>query len=191
MNNEITVRLNSSIEEMYRILENKDFKIVEKFFLDDTYFIPKELDLESLSIRNILSNAILLRDISEYIPIRKVHKLTFKRKTIDEDGNILKQDKVDCGILSIEEGRKFIEAIGYKELMNIKEYNVVYEKDKLQIAVKDIENGDNLIEVEMNNDNKEIDTIEKLKQMINELQIPVDKSDYFVKKAEIELKKIL
>ena len=37
----------------------------------------------------------------------------------------------------------------------------------------------------------ELDTIEKLKEKINDLQIPINTNDYFVKKAEIELKKIL
>ena len=39
--------------------------------------------------------------------------------------------------------------------------------------------------------NPKLDTTEKLKVMINELQIPIYTNDYFVKKAEIELKRIL
>ena len=75
--------------------------------------------------------------------------------------------------------------------MNIKEKDIVYEKDGLKLAIKDIENGESLIEVETVKDNQKLDTIEKLKAVINELQIPIDTNDYFVKKAEIELKKIL
>ena len=191
MSNEITIRLKCSIKEICNILEDKNFKLIEKFILDDTYFIPKELDFKNMSYRDILSKAILLRNITEFIPERKVVTLTFKSKQIDDNGNILEQNKVDCEIINAEAGKTFIEAIGYKELMNIKENDIVYGKDGLHIAIKDIENGDKLIEVETVEGNVELDTINKLKEKLNELQIPIDTNDYFVKKAEIELRKIL
>lgn len=191
MSNEITVKLKCSIKELCNLLEKKEFRIVEKYILDDTYFIPKELDLKDMSNREILSRAILLRDITEFIPERKVIKLTFKNKQIDDKGNILKQNKIDCEILNVETGKAFIEAIGYDELMNIEENDIVYEKDGLQIAIKDIKDGDQLIEVETVKGNSELDTIEKIKQKIKELEIPIDTNDYFIKKAEIELSKVL
>ena len=75
--------------------------------------------------------------------------------------------------------------------MNIKESDIVYRRKDFEIAIKDIENGDNLIEVETVSNNVNIDTIEKLKTQIIDLQIPVDTSNFFVKKAEIELDKII
>lgn len=191
MSNEITVKLTCSIKELCNLLENKNFKIVEKYILDDTYFIPRELNLKSMSHREILSRAVLLRDITEFIPERKVIKLTFKNKQIDDKGNILKQSKVDCEILNVETGKAFIEAIGYDKLMKIKENDIVYEKNELKIAIKDIKDGDQLIEVETVKGNSELDTIDKIKQKIKELEIPIDTNDYFIKKAEIELSKVL
>lgn len=40
-------------------------------------------------------------------------------------------------------------------------------------------------------DNKELNTIEKLIQKVNKIGIPVYTDNYFVKKAEIELDKII
>ena len=191
MRNEITVKLKCSIERIQEILKNKDFKVIRRYILDDTYFIPQELDLKSMKHREILSRAILLRDITEFIPKQRITKLTFKNKQIDESGNILKQSKVDCEIVNTKEGKAFIEAIGYKELMRIKENDIVYEKDGFEVAIKDVENGDKMIEVETVEENSKLDSIEKIKQKINELQIPIDTNDYFIKKAEIELKKVL
>lgn len=191
MSNEITVKLKCTIKEIRQVLENKGFKMVEKYILDDTYYIPKELDLKNMSCREILSKAILLRDITDFASEQRVIKLTFKSKEIDEAGNILKQSKVDCEIVNAETGKAFIEAIGYNKLINILEYDTIFEKECLKIAVKDIQNGDKLIEVETVEDNNEIDTIEKIKQKINELKIPIDTNDYFIKKAEVELKKFL
>ena len=72
--------------------------------------------------------------------------------------------------------------------MNIKEDDIVYEKDGFELAIKDVLNGDNLIEVETTS---EYDTIDKLIKKINEINIPIYTDTYFVKKAEVELEKIL
>ena len=74
--------------------------------------------------------------------------------------------------------------------MCIKEDDVVYEKDGFQLAIKDICNGDKLIEVETN-ENDEFDSIEKLINRVNQLDIPIYTDNYFAKKAEIELNKVL
>lgn len=191
MSNEITVRLKCSKEEIYKVIEQKKFEIVDIFTLDDTYFIPKDLNIKNMSCREILSKAILIRVVTNLKNKTKSTKLTFKSKKIDDKGNILNQSKVDCDILDAETGKNFIEAIGYKELMNIKEKDIVYGKDGFQMAIKDIENGELLMEVETVEGNIELDTIEKIKQKISKLQIPIDTNDYFVKKAEIQLNKIL
>lgn len=72
--------------------------------------------------------------------------------------------------------------------MNIVENDIVYGKDDFEIAIKDIKNGDKLIEVENNN---KINTIEKVKKQIIDLEIPIDDTNFFVKKAEIELDKLM
>lgn len=191
-NNEITVKVNGALENLYNILQNKQFKIVKKFSLDDTYFIPQNLEISKLSTREILSKAILVRAISLSIPSEKIEKkLTLKKKEIDFEGNIINQEAINCDVFEIEDAKKFIEAIGYHEIMQIKEKDIVFEKDGFQLAVKDIENGDKLIEIETNFQNPKFDTIEKLKQKMMEIDIPVYLDNYFVKKAEIALDRVL
>ena len=116
-------------------------------------------------------------------------KMTYKTKNITDTGEIINQNKIDCEIKNIQNGEKFLNAIGYKKIMNIKENDIVYEKDGFKIAVKDIIDGDNLIEIETVEDNIELDTIEKLKEKLNELQLPIDTNDYFVKKLILNSKK--
>lgn len=189
--NEITVKINCDINKFCTILENKGFNIVEKFSLNDTFFIPSNLEVNKLSTREILKSAVLVRDIHDKITDNFKKKITFKRKEFDEKGSILSQDAVSCNITNIEEAKKLLIAIGYKEIMNIKENDIGFEKDGFKIVTKDIVNGDKLIEVETNVNNKDLDNIDKLKNKLNELEIPIDTSNYFVKKAEIELDKIL
>ena len=72
--------------------------------------------------------------------------------------------------------------------MNIIEDDIIYYNDKIELAIKDIYNGDLLIETETN---KNITTIEELKEIIERLEILFEKDNYFVKKAEETLDKIL
>ena len=178
------------MDELYNILEKKDFKIVDKFSKDDAYFVPNEIDLDKTNSREILMQAVLVRDITGKISNRRTKKMTFKIKKFDEYGNILSQSAVNCDILNTDDAKKLLNAIGYQEIMNIKENDIVYEKDGLQLAIKDIENGDNLIEIETT-ESADLNTIEKLIKKINEIEIPIYTDNYFVKKAEIELDKIL
>ena len=189
-NNEITLKIKCELNEFYEIMKKKGFKVINKFRLDDTYFIPKDLKLNKTNIRYILSKAVLVRDITDEISDEKTKLITFKIKEFDENGKILNQESVNCKIYDIEDAKKLLKAIGYKEIMNIIEDDVVYEKEGFEIAVKDIKNGDNLIEIETS-DNEELDTIEKLIKKVNELEIPIYTDNYFVKKAEVELEKII
>ena len=188
--NEITLKIRCELNEFYKILEEKGFKIMDKFSMNDTYFVPKELELSQLNTRKILSKAVLVRDVTGKMSNRRTKLITFKIKNYDEHGNILNQEAVNCNIFEIDDAKKLLRAIGYKEIMNIKENDIVSEKDGFQLAVKDIQNGDNLIEIETE-EKKDLCTIEKLIQKVNEIGLPVYTDNYFVKKAEIELNKIL
>ena len=188
--NEITVKIKCELKEFYKIVEEKGFKVINKFSMDDTYLIPKGVDLGNTNARDILSKAIIVRDIIGRMSNRRTKLITFKIKNFDEKGDILSQKAINCYIKEIEDAKELLKAIGYKEIMNIKEDDIVYEKDGFQLAVKDVKNGDNLIEIETE-DNDELNTIEKLIQKVNNIGIPIYTDNYFVKKAEVELNKIL
>ena len=190
-NQEITLKLDCGLKEFNEILEKQNFKVYSKFSLNDKYFVPTNLNIKNLSSREILKNAVLLRNIYDYITKEKIYKFTFKRKEFDKNGNILNQSSVNCKICNIEDGEKFLNSIGYSEILQIKEYDVVYKKEELEIAVKDVENGDNLIEIETVKNNNSLDTVEKLEEKILKMNLPIYEDNFFVKKAEIELDKKL
>jgi len=184
--NEITIRILCSKEELVKHLEEKGLKKGRKFRLDDHYLIPKMLKIEELTVREILSKAVIIRNIDN--DGKKVNKITFKKKNINEKGEIVSQTATSCEVIDYTEGIKLFEELGYYEIMNIIEDDIIYYNDKIELAIKDIENGDLLIETETN---KNITTIEELKKIIEKLEISFEKDNYFVKKAEERLKKIL
>ena len=184
--NEITIRILCSKEKLIKHLEEKGLKKGRRFRLNDHYLIPKTLKLEELTIREILSKAVIIRNIENDGKI--VNKITFKNKNINEKGEIVSQTATSCEVLDYTEGIRLFEELGYYEIMNIIEDDIIYYNDKIELAIKDVYNGDLFIETETN---KNIQTIEELKKMIESLEIPFEKDNYFVKKAEETLDKIL
>ena len=79
MSNEITVKLKCNINDICDILENKKFQFVEKYLLDDSYYIPNTLNIKNMSPRDILSHAIILRTITGYNP-QYIEKQILKEK---------------------------------------------------------------------------------------------------------------
>lgn len=188
--NEITVRVKGDLKSFYKTIEEKGFKVEDKFKLDDSFFVLENLDLENMTTREILANAVIVR-IVERDGGRLVKNITYKRKVFDEDGNILSQSKVECDVLNECDAKRLLLAIGFKEIMRIKESDIAFEKDGFSFSVKDIENGEKLIESEANLNIEEMNSLEKIKAMFDKYEIPIYKDDYFVKKAEIELNKVL
>lgn len=183
-NNEITVKVKGSFNKVVEILTSKGFKITDKFSLEDSYFVPKDIVIEKMSIRQILEKAIIVRNVG------RCKVLVFKKKKIDKNGNIISQQKVECDILNIEDGKRFLESIGYEEIMEIVEDDICYSKDELGLVLKNVRNGDNLIELETI-DKEGFRTTDDLKEKIISLNLPIDTSNFFVKKAEVELEKVL
>ena len=184
--NEITIRILCLKEELIKHLEEKGLKKGRKFRLDDHYLIPKKLKVEELIVREILSKAVIIRNIDN--DGKKVNKITFKKKNINEKGEMVSQTATSCEVIDYIEGIRLFEELGYYEIMNIIEDDIIYYNDKIELAIKDIYNGDLLIEIETN---KNITTIEELKKIIEKLEIPFEKENYFVKKAEERLRGIL
>lgn len=186
--NEITVKVICSKNELLKSLVDKGFKEGRTFSLEDYYFIPNNLDIENMTTRDIVSKSVIIRYIVNERKIRQV--ITFKIKDINDNDDIINQQAINCDIYNIEEAKKLFEIIGYYEIMNIKENDIVYSKNGLELALKFINNGEILIEIETK-PNTEWDTIEKIKNIISTLELPIEKDKYFVKKAENELNRIL
>ena len=184
--NEITIRILCSKEKLIKHLEEKGLKKVRRFRLNDHYLISKTLKLEELTVREILSKAVIIRNIDNERKI--VNKIILKSKNINEKGEIVSQTATSCEVLDYTEAIRLFEELGYYEIMNIIEDDIIYYNDKIELAIKDVYNGDLLIETETN---KNITTIEELKKIIENLEIPFEKENYFVKKAEERLRRIL
>lgn len=187
-NNEITLKIKGSAADLITYLKAREYKMKEKFHLYDTYLVPDSLDLKNMTSREILAKALIIRRVED--ENRKEKYITFKKKDFDDKGNILKQSAIHLGILDTKKAEELLNAIGYKTIMEAAEHDVVYAKGDFGILVKDVEGQDDLIEIEAS-DKEGLRTVEELVKKVKEEKLPVEMDNYFVKKAEIILDKVL
>jgi predicted adenylyl cyclase CyaB len=148
--------------------------------------LPGELQTDKLSILDILKRCVLIRDIDN-----KVKKMTYKYKKYSDNGGILEQGKVECNIDCIDDAKSFLEGIGYQELFKIYDKITVYSNGINDFAVQQVEEQGIYIEMEQESEhisNNNGNTIEEMIANINKYELDIDKSNYFVKKAEVAYK---
>ncbi len=177
---EICVKVNCSYDELHKDLTFKGFTIKEEYFIKDIYMINSDLDISSFNDLDILKSCALVRDIEN---IKKV--LLYKYKEFNDDGDIIKQGKVECPIEDIDKAILFMNSIGYKELIRIFDKCIVYANDEIQLVVQLVNDKFIYIEVEDKSDyvDKVYDSIEEMKNDFNKYNFDVDNCNYFVKKA--------
>lgn len=188
METEITVLVESNYDILKNILEKNGFQIKEEYEIKDDYMINNDIDLSKLSKLEILRNCILVRDI---VNIKK--ELLYKYKKYASNGDILEQGKVKCPVTDIEKAIKFMESINYKKIFNIYDKCIVYANRKTELVVQLV--NDKYIFIEMESVCQHIDrkyeSVEELKKDLNGYNLPIDTSNYFVKKAELILSETL
>ena len=182
--NEITVQVTCSYEELHSLLIKQGFKIIEKYTIIDEYLISKDYDLKNKNYLDILKECVIVRYIENTLK-----ELLYKYKEYSNNGDIIKQAKVSCKVNDIKEASNFMKTIGYKELIHIQNNSVVYTNDKIELAVQLVNDKYIFIELEDKSEylNKTYSSIEEMKEEINLYNLPIVKDKYFAKKAVIIL----
>ena len=182
--NEITVQVTCNYEELNNLLIKQGFKIIEKYKVIDEYLISKDYDLKNKNSLDILKECVIVRYIENTLK-----ELLYKYKEYSNNGDIIKQAKVSCKVNDIKEASNFMKTIGYKELIHIQNNSVVYTNDKIEFAVQLV--NDKYIFIELEERSEHVETIfsnvEDMKKVIDSLNIPMVKNNYFAKKAVIVL----
>ena len=182
--NEITVQVTCNYEELHNLLIKQGFKIIEKYKVIDEYLISKDYDLKNKNSLDILKECVIVRYIENTLK-----ELLYKYKEYSNNGDILKQAKVSCKVNDIKEASNFMKTIGYKELIHIQNNSVVYTNDKIEFAVQLV--NDKYIFIELEERSEHVKTVfsnlEDMKKVIDSLNIPMVKNNYFAKKAVIVL----
>ena len=186
MEKEITVSVTTDYETLEKELNEYNFTKKEEYMVNDIYLI--NLDLFKMKKLDILKKCILIREVEN---IEK--ELLYKYKKYDLNGNILEQGKVKCPIIDIDKAIDFMNAINYKELFKINDKCIVFANDKTELVVQLVNDKYIFIEMESEgsfNDRKYANIDEMIEDLFS-YNLSIDKSNIFVKKAEIILNEIL
>ncbi len=183
--NEITVEIDTSLEELVSIIESKGFKLKEEYDLNDIYLINKKD--KSNDYLSMLNKSVLIRHIIEKDKENKM--LTYKYKEYNDKKEIIKQGKVNVKIDDIDNSKLLFEKLGFEELLRINDHMLVYASDKDEFVIQNVNGKHIYIEIEdkCNYANRFYNSIDEMKSVIIDNSIPIKDDNYFVKKAEIEL----
>ena len=188
METEITVLVKSDYDTLKKELEQNGFVIKEQFVLRDIYLLNNKINISNMDSLDILKNCVLVREV-----IGIEMELVYKYKKYDNNGDILEQGKVECPITDVKKAIQFMDAIEYKELFIINDKCIVFANDRTELMVQLVNNK--YIFIEMEAKCKYIDkvyaNIDGLKEDICSYNLSIDKSNFFVKKAEIILNEVL
>ena len=168
---EITVRLNENMQSAIRKLEMQGFKKIREGEIDDLYMTSKLNELKKDNIQNILKKSVLLRNLK--FENKEIKKITYKNKEIDENENVISEEKTNLDCNDLEKAKDLFEHLEFEELIKVRYKIIVYSKDEVEYAFQDVENLGTLIEYENTEDftGKSLDKINDTKNnMYNEIK---------------------
>ena len=185
---EITVRVNVSYEKLEEELKQNNFIKKEEYIVNDSYLINSLINITDMKSLDILKKCVLVRDI-----VGILKQLLYKYKKYDNNGNIIEQGKIKCPVTDINKAMEFMNAIGYEKLFNIYDKCIVFANDKTELVVQLV--NDKYIFIEMESEpqyiNRKYENVDELKDDICSYNLSIDKSNFFVKKAELILNETL
>lgn len=185
---EITVRVNVSYEKLKEELKQNNFIKKEEYIVNDSYLINSLINITDMKSLDILKKCVLVRDI-----VGILKQLLYKYKKYDSNGDIIEQGKIKCPVTDINKAMEFMNAIGYEKLFDIYDKCIVFANDKTELVVQLV--NDKYIFIEMESEpqyiNRKYENVDELKDDICSYNLSIDKSNFFVKKAELILNETL
>lgn len=187
--NEVTVEVDISLDELISILNNNNFKLKQEYDVNDIYMIRNDIDL-NMNVLELFKKCVLIRNI---ITDKKNMKLiTYKYKEYDNDGNITRNGKVNCEISSLDDAKSLLNMLDYNVLLTINDHIMVYANDDDEFAIQIVNGKHVYIEIEQDCGfiNKKYNDVNEMINSFNRYNIPIKNNDYFVKKAINEFKEL-
>lgn len=185
---EIAVRVNVSYEKLEEELKQNNFIKKEEYIVNDSYLINSLINITDMKSLDILKKCVLVRDI-----VGILKQLLYKYKKYDNNGDIIEQGKIKCPVTDINKAMEFMNAIGYEKLFDIHDKCIVFANDKTELVVQLV--NDKYIFIEMESEpeyiNRKYQNVDELKDDICSYNLSIDKSNFFVKKAELILNETL
>ena len=189
---EICVQAYTTLEELQRKLENAGYEFVENYNNSDTYFSTlSKRDIKKLDYKALLDSSLIVRHIEG--DNCDIKNLVYKKKTLDENGNVIKEIKTKLKIDDIDKAKQMFSSLGLTCWCDYVNQNYEYKKGEISIIVQYVDSLGVFIEIEEFNSIKDKSDKEKfgiLKDIVNALKLPLG-SDFSCKKPYMFLNKTI
>ena len=189
---EICVQAYTALEELQRKLENAGFEFVENYNNSDTYFSTlSKRDIKKLDYKALLDSSLIVRHIEG--DNCDIKNLVYKKKTLDENGNVIKEIKTKLKIDDIDKAKQMFSSLGLTCWCDYVNQNYEYKKGEISIIVQYVDSLGVFIEIEEFNSIKDKSDKEKfgiLKDIVNALKLPLG-LDFSCKKPYMFLNKTI
>lgn len=161
---EITVQVFEEVDVIREKLESLGFTLDETYTLDDYYYSKYDSEtLKGFKYLDILNNSILIRQIVDNDGEQV--EMIFKSKTMDENDNVISEEKIKTKVASFEKARKVLELGGLNMWCNLFNFSYNYSKGETAIALQVIKDLGVFIEFEENDTMKDMNEEEKFNHM--------------------------
>lgn len=181
--NEVTVEVDYSKEELYSILKKNGFKICEEFDINDIYMVDTKYN-NLINPLELLEHSIIIRDI---IASNSKKLVTYKYKEYNDKEEIIKQGKVNMEIKSIQEAINVFKCLKYEKLVTVNDHIVVFSNGLDEFALEFVNDKHIYIEVEekCNYSKTRYNSIDEMKELFKKYNIvKIKNNNYFAKKAK-------
>lgn len=189
---EICVQAYTTLEELQRKLENAGYEFVENYNNSDTYFSTlSKRDIKKLDYKALLDSSLIVRHIEG--DNCDIKNLVYKKKTLDENGNVIKEIKTKLKIDDIDKAKQMFSSLGLTCWCDYINHNYEYKKGEISIIVQYVDSLGVFIEIEEFNSIKDKSDKEKfgiLKDIVNALKLPLG-LDFSCKKPYMFLNKTI
>ena len=176
-NLEITVKVETSLNELLNYLTSNNFRFHQSFRCIDIFMIKKE-EVNNFNSYEDFNKCLILREL--ILKDKVLRQLIKKEKTFDREGRIIKSNQDIIDINNVPSRKIELEKEGYIELMRMDDYCYTFSKNNHEFIVEYVAPIGTFIEFEDRNFYSNLrngESIEKLITLFDTFKIKYDKSD--------------
>lgn len=184
---EITVQIFNNMDEIKEKLMANNFKLTGDYLMQDWYFSKhSKQTLKEMDYKEIINSSFIVR----YVKEENDKKIVFKDKVLDENGNVISEEKIKCNIDDVDAAVKIFERAGLNLWCNLTQHMLEYKNNKMKFAIQIIDGLGSFIEYEEDDLMAGLTEQQKIDLMVKnlkELGFNLG-NDYSVKKVYLKFK---
>ncbi len=175
---EITCEVFEEISNIVKALEDKSFKYVEEFTLDDIY-MKNDKTNEFAPKNGKITDTLIIRYVNE-----EDKKIVCKRRNHNNKGFEISTEKSVLKVVNIEDAEKHLNMLGYTRYLNMIDKNYMYENDEYIAYIQEITDLGTFIEIEAKEVENAEQSVEKLIEYVKSLNLKIG-TKFDIRKADL------